>query len=50
MSVIEELQTAVGGVAEQVGPSIVGIGRGTRGSGIVIGPGQGHHQCPQHPR
>jgi serine protease Do len=40
MSVIEELQTAVGGVAEQVGPSIVGIGRGTRGSGIVIGPGK----------
>jgi serine protease Do len=40
MSVIEELQTAVGGVAEQVGPSIVGIGRGTRGSGIVIGRGK----------
>jgi S1-C subfamily serine protease len=40
MSVIEELQAAVGAVAEQVGPSIVGIGRGTRGSGIVIGPGK----------
>ena len=27
-------------VAEQVGPSIVGIGRGTRGSGVVIAPGK----------
>lgn len=40
MSVIEELQTAVGSLAERVGPSIVGIGRGTRGSGIVLGPGK----------
>lgn len=40
MSVIEELQTAIAGVAEQVGPSIVGIGRGTRGSGVVIGQGK----------
>jgi serine protease Do len=40
MSVIEELQTAVAGVAERVGPSIVGIGRGTRGSGVVIGQGK----------
>ena len=40
MSVIEELQTAVGSIAEHVGPSIVGIGRGTRGSGVVIGPGR----------
>jgi len=40
MSVIEELQTAVGGVAERTGSSIVGIGRGTRGSGIVIGQGK----------
>jgi serine protease Do len=39
MSVIEELQTAVGSVAERVGPSIVGIGRGTRGSGVVIADG-----------
>lgn len=36
MSAIEDLQTAVGSIAEQVGPSIVGIGRGTRGSGIVL--------------
>ena len=39
MSVIEELQTAVTAVAERVGPSIVGIGRGTRGSGVVIADG-----------
>lgn len=37
MSVIEELQSAVASIAERVGPSIVGIGRGTRGSGVVIG-------------
>jgi serine protease Do len=40
MSAIEELQTAVGSLAERVGPSIVGIGRGTRGSGIVLAPGK----------
>ena len=39
MSAIEELQTAVATIAERVGPSIVGIGRGTRGSGVVIGDG-----------
>ncbi len=39
MSVIEELQSAVSTVAERVGPSIVGIGRGNRGSGIVIAEG-----------
>lgn len=40
MTVIEELQTAVGSIAERVGPSIVGIGRGTRGSGVVLAPGK----------
>ena len=40
MTVIEELQAAVSTIAERVGPSIVGIGRGTRGSGIVIAPGK----------
>ena len=40
MTVIEELQSAVASVAEGVGPSIVGIGRGTRGSGIVIANGK----------
>ena len=40
MSAIEELQTAVATVAERVGPSIVGIGRGTRGSGVVLAAGK----------
>jgi len=40
MTAIEELQTAVGKIAERVGPSIVGIGRGTRGSGVVIAAGK----------
>ncbi len=40
MSVIEELQTAVASVAQRVGPSIVGIGRDSRGSGVVIGSGK----------
>lgn len=40
MSAIEELQAAVGTIAAQVGPSIVGIGRGTRGSGVVLAPGK----------
>jgi serine protease Do len=40
MSAIEELQTAVSTIAEGVGPSIVGIGRGTRGSGVVIAAGK----------
>ncbi len=40
MSLIEELQTTVSAVAASVGPAIVGIGRGTRGSGIVIATGK----------
>lgn len=40
MTAIEELQTAVGSLAERVGPSIVGIGRGTRGSGVILAPGK----------
>ncbi len=40
MTIIEELQSAVSAIAQQAGPSIVGIGRGTRGSGIVIAPGK----------
>src|SRR6476646_9963120 len=39
MSVIEELQTAVASIAENAGTSIVGIGRGTRGSGVVLASG-----------
>ena len=40
MTAIEELQSAVAGIASRVGPSIVGIGRGTRGSGVVLAPGK----------
>jgi serine protease Do len=40
MTAIEELQTAVSSIVESVGPSIVGIGRGTRGSGVVIAAGK----------
>ena len=40
MTAIEDLQNAVGSIAERVGPSIVGIGRGTRGSGIVLAEGK----------
>jgi len=40
VSVIGELETAVASLAERVGPSIVGIGRGTRGSGIVLVAGK----------
>lgn len=40
MSLIEELQATVGAIAERVGPSVVGIGRGTRGSGIVLATGK----------
>ena len=40
MSVIEEIGAAVGSLAGAAGPSIVGIGRHTRGSGVVIADGQ----------
>lgn len=40
MTAIEEIQTAVSTLADTVGPSIVGIGRGTRGSGVVIATGK----------
>ncbi len=40
MSVIQELQDAVAGAAETVGPSVVGLGRGWgRGSGVVTANG-----------
>ena len=39
--VLEAIQEAVGGVADRVGPGVVGLGRGWgRGSGIVIGDGR----------
>ncbi|HET7167794.1 MAG TPA: trypsin-like peptidase domain-containing protein [Candidatus Limnocylindrales bacterium] len=40
MSVIEEIGAAVAAVATTIGPSIVGIGRNGRGSGIVVADGQ----------
>jgi serine protease Do len=40
-SLLEELQSTVGRVAELVGPSVVGLGRGWgRGSGVVVADGQ----------
>jgi len=39
MTAIEELQSAVAAVAAGAGTAIVGIGRGTRGSGVVIADG-----------
>lgn len=40
MSAIEELGTAVASVAAQISPAVVGIGRGTRGTGIVVSSGK----------
>src|SRR5215218_1886109 len=41
MSAISEWQAAISGVAERVGPSVVGLGRGWGlGSGVVIAEGQ----------
>ena len=41
MSVLDELEQAVGRVADRVGPSVVGIGRGRgRGSGVVVADGR----------
>ncbi|MGH3993218.1 MAG: trypsin-like peptidase domain-containing protein, partial [Pseudonocardiaceae bacterium] len=41
MEVLTSLQDAVSGVAQRVGPSVVGLGRGWgHGSGVVIGEGR----------
>src|SRR5688500_14015103 len=41
MSTITELQEAIGGAAQRVGPAVVGFGRGwSRGSGVVVAPGR----------
>lgn len=38
---LQELQDTIAGIAERVGPSVVGLGRGWgRGSGVVIAPGR----------
>ncbi|MFL5777782.1 MAG: S1C family serine protease [Chloroflexota bacterium] len=39
MAVIEDLQSAIGSVAERIGPSVVGIGTHQRGSGVVFADG-----------
>src|SRR4051812_35223861 len=39
MAVLEEISGTVSGVAERIGPAVVGLGRGWgRGSGVVIAP------------
>lgn len=40
MSAIEEFGVAVAAVATKVGPAVVGIGRGTRGTGVIVAPGK----------
>lgn len=41
MSVLEQLEESVQTVAERIGPSVVGVGRGWRGgSGVVFAPGR----------
>src|SRR3954451_4369271 len=40
-AVLEEIGTAIGGIADKVGPSVVGIGRGWGvGSGVVVAEGR----------
>jgi serine protease Do len=40
-AVLEELSSTIGGIADRVGPSVVGIGRGWGvGSGVVVGEGR----------
>ena len=39
MSAIEELGTAVATIATKIGPAVVGIGRGTRGTGVILSSG-----------
>src|SRR3954454_11201889 len=37
-ALLNELQDAIGGAAERLGPSVVGLGRGwSLGSGVVVG-------------
>jgi S1-C subfamily serine protease len=40
MTVLTDIETAIGEVAERVGPAVVGLGRGWGGSGVVIEPGR----------
>jgi serine protease Do len=40
MTTIDEIGTTIAAVADKVGPSIVGVGRDGRGSGVVVADGQ----------
>jgi serine protease Do len=40
VSAIADIETAIGEVAERVGPAVVGLGRGWGGSGVVIASGR----------
>ena len=40
MSILDELSTAIRTVHDAAGPSVVGIGRRIRGSGVVVGSGR----------
>lgn len=39
-SVLGEIEAAVGRLSDQVGPSVVRVGRDRRGSGVVVAPGR----------
>jgi serine protease Do len=41
MTLLDDLQTTIAGVAERLGPSVVGLGRGwAAGSGVIVADGQ----------
>jgi serine protease Do len=41
MTLLQELESTIAGIAERVGPSVVGLGRGWgRGSGVIVAPGR----------
>ncbi len=40
MSALDELSSAIRSIHEAAGPAVVGVGRGIRGSGIVVADGQ----------
>jgi serine protease Do len=40
MTAFADIETAIGEVAERLGPAVVGLGRGWGGSGVVIEPGR----------
>jgi serine protease Do len=40
MASLVEIEGAIGQVVDRVGPTVVGLGRGWGGSGVVIGPGR----------